>query len=161
MLKKWFYNMKAPIAIGNVRFFNLKNIIVEKTDINENDIKLENGIIGVKDMLIDGKYDFYFENLHIQITDNDKDKIVKVFIKPGDMYWSTCGIQCPKHLVYMYYYVTVMDDTHCGNQNYNNGYWSEYVIKTLKKFSDTVIKMSDEGYITDYYKNIGKNNEND
>lgn len=107
--------------------------------------------------------DIYYDNLHIQKVNNQKEKSLQIAIKfPNDTEWVFEGNNHKKPLnhVYRVYYnceITMMDDGIYENDIYKNGSWDKYVYKTMRLFERDVISLTDTSKFNESYKKNEKN----
>lgn len=155
------YDIEIRRAIETIEEYGLwkeytaeeKDTIFEITSEERQFFKTEKG-----DKIV---YDLFYENLHIHVSDSEKEKICSIRIKNPNEAWI-----CPQpgngvvdfshpcnhnHEVYVWYIVPVLDVTEAIGSMYKHGTWDKYVYGTMNRFFNSIKDETDSSKFNGYY----------
>lgn len=140
-----------------------EKITVLDNTMEQNIIDLSNdGMFAVKNKAGD-TIEIYYKNLHFHLVDNGKDYIFQIYLKQDKDTWNIVkrnnvfDISNPDTdsvEVYYWFDIETMHGFRCSHEQYNGGYWNEYVAKTVNEFDDFVHDITVERKISNAYKNF-------
>lgn len=142
---------------------NYEKIQVLDNTMERNVIDLPNGdMFAVKNKAGD-TIEIYYKNLRFHLVDNGKEDIFQIYLKRDKDTWNIVkrnnvfDITNPDTdsvEVYYWFDIETMHGFRCSHEQYNSGYWNEYVAKTVNEFDDFVHDITVERKISNAYKNF-------
>lgn len=100
----------------------------------------------------------YFGNLHFFYLKNDKDRILRAFIKNPEDEWAFSDNNSGKanneeFQVYIKFDVDVLGEERCFCEKYKSGNWDLYIIKAISALKRFVEEMTEYSKFQKVYKN--------
>ena len=160
------YDLEIVKAINILEKYNLFDSVSAIKDITEAETKDNVKILKrnfffsqVREGVV--VYDIYFNNLHIHVSEGEKEKVYSIRIKRQEDFWAIpfkddrMDVSHPKnptYEVYVWYSVPILDLKSVDGYIYNTGSWDKQVYRDMDDFFQMAKSETDYSRFNANYK---------